>query len=564
MRLRSESATQGFVILAGAALFALGSGCDDGGAPKAWSALSACLQGNAEVPGAAERVHRVRLIQLANSAPNPEKTGWPARCATHADELYAALGGGSETAVLRRKLSERLNCSETKGSCALTNDASLASAIVELTEAARSVGLKLEPAPNVPAPEVGPEPALDQKGWKSFSDAPLALLGPELAPDGRALALLKALSGRARPKSCEFAPGLGKVSCSDADPKVPELPVQSIELVVDPAGSFAAGLTEEGLFAFNLKTGEKSAVRGASGRLVQSGVAVEKGATEDPKKKPAAAAEPPKEPVKDKYVAVELNRGKAGRELTLPVANPAHDPIQVGRHAVWLERGEGGVELVIKSVSQGGVKDALRAKGAFSGAFHTCASGDDLAVATWAPHKGQHGAKPTVGATQTQLAITLFKNGAWSKPAEATLPFDRGIESDLVCTKAGASLAWARSVVDGVMVARLDCTADGCKPSEVKLPAVESKWWWAVGPVGDKVLLAWRSGLGESRLRVAPIAGLAAAKDVIFFDSPDFGGPNAGQLKALFSEGGALLVFKDAQPVAVHVSTEGTPRVLTQ
>ncbi len=37
----------------------------------------------------------------------------------------------------------------------------------------------------------------------------------------------------------------------------------------------------------------------------------------------------------------------------------------------------------------------------------------------------------------------------------------------------------------------------------------------------------WRSSLGETRLRVAPLAALPTTKDVIVFDAPDFGGPNA-------------------------------------
>jgi len=144
-----------------------------------------------------------------------------------------------------------------------------------------------------------------------------------------------------------------------------------------------------------------------------------------------------------------------------------------------------------------------------------------------------------------------------------SIPFERGIESDLVCTATGASLGYAQSVADGVLVGRVDCDASGCKANEVKLPGIESKWWWAAGPLGDKTLLMWRSALGETRARIAPLASLATAKDLIAFDAPDFGGPNAGELTALYADDSALLVFRGESPVALHVGAEGSLKVIT-
>lgn len=159
--------------------------------------------------------------------------------------------------------------------------------------------------------------------------------------------------------------------------------------------------------------------------------------------------------------------------------------------------------------------------------------------------------------------MSLFSGGTWSKPSSVLIPFERGVESDLVCSKAGASLAYAQSVAGGVLVGRVDCEASGCKVSEVKLPGVESKWWWTAGPLGDKTLLMWRSALGETRVRIAPLAALPNAKDVIAFDAPDFGGPNPGELSTLYADDSALLLFRGEAPVAIHASAEGTLRVLT-
>ncbi|HEY3255410.1 MAG TPA: hypothetical protein VGJ91_15735, partial [Polyangiaceae bacterium] len=133
---------------------------------------------------------------------------------------------------------------------------------------------------------------------------------------------------------------------------------------------------------------------------------------------------------------------------------------------------------------------------------------------------------------------------------------------DLVCTKTGASLSYAQTVPGGIQVGRIDCDASGCKSNEAKLPGVESKWWWAAGPLGDKLLLIWRSSLGETRLRIAPLASLPTTKDVIVFDAPDFGGPNAGELSTLYTDNDALLIFRGEKPVALHIGSDGSLHVV--
>src|SRR3954471_1265936 len=109
-------------------LLALGMcACSEGDAQKSWSALSTCLAGSAAQSALAARVQQLRAIELANSATLSKKDGWPARCDTPADDLYAALGSSSEGAQLKRKLHERFGCGDTKGSCTPPTDASLIS-----------------------------------------------------------------------------------------------------------------------------------------------------------------------------------------------------------------------------------------------------------------------------------------------------------------------------------------------------------------------------------------------------------------------------------------------------
>jgi hypothetical protein len=519
--------------------------CSEGDAQKSWNALGTCLAGPAATSPLAARTAALRAIQLANGATANTKDSWPKRCSGYADDLYAALGTASETALLKTKMHERLGCGDNKGTCAPPTDSSLISVATELWEAATNGGLKTELATGVPTPSAAPAPLITAASWKSFSDKPLRMVGPLLTPDGRAILLLKASEGRARPRGCEFTAGFSKVSCFDANADVPELPAQTIDLVSDVASVYAAGLTDKGLTSFDLKSGKQSDVRGLGAlKLVHDGHAVEHGD-------------------KDEGYQVELiANGKASKPTPLKIDGIVGDPLALGDQVVFVQQADGGAEFVAKSLSGGKLKDVTAQKGVFSGALHGCRQNADLAVAAFGGRAGEHGAKATGGDDKTALTVTLFHGGTWSKPAEATIPFERGFDSNLVCTKSGASIAYAQVVDNAVQVGRVDCSSAGCKSSEVKLPGVESKWWWAVGPIGDKTLVIWRSSLGETRMRLAPLDALPSAKDAILFDAPDFGGPNAAELSALYSDDAALLIFHDEKPVALDVNATGGVHVL--
>jgi hypothetical protein len=70
------------------------------------------------------RTQTLRAIELANSGSASDKNGWPKRCAPYADDLYAALGSASQTALLKTKLHERLGCGDNKGTCTPPTDSS--------------------------------------------------------------------------------------------------------------------------------------------------------------------------------------------------------------------------------------------------------------------------------------------------------------------------------------------------------------------------------------------------------------------------------------------------------
>src|SRR5450432_547978 len=263
MILRASRAKYRTLVVSSVTVFSLSAlACSSDDAQKSWNALSTCLAGSAATSPLAARATQLRLIALANSGATAANDGWPKRCGSYADDLYAALGTASETAVLKTKLHERLACGDTKGTCTPPTDSSLVSVATELWEAATSSGLKTETASGVTLPTAAPAALIAAPAWKSFSDKPMRMVGPLLTPDGRAILLLKAADGKTRPRGCEFLAGLSKVSCFDGHADVPELPAQTVDLVSDAQSVYAAGLTEKGLSSFDLKTGKQSDVRG--------------------------------------------------------------------------------------------------------------------------------------------------------------------------------------------------------------------------------------------------------------------------------------------------------------
>lgn len=529
------------------AVFALAlgaSGCESGDASKSWSELATCLAGNSAQAELPKRLSTLRLTQLNGAEASATKEGWPNRCAPHANALHAALPSSGSGSVLRRTLSSKLGCADDKASCAFPTDSTLISVTTELWEGAKGAQLKTEPAASVKAPTPLPEPAITAANWKSFAAEPMSVIGPRLNPDGSVVLLLAKRGGRARPTLCTVPASFDGIECATAE-KVPEIPLQTAELALSERGLQMAAVAETGLVAYDLATGAQSEVRGTQGQLVQSGLAVEGGTGDD-------AA----------LVAVPMTAGKAGKEVKLPVKVPLQKPVAIRDRVVWIEEAEGGAELVVKSVGGGRVKDLATLKGPFSGPFHSCTSGDLLAVGNWERHAGQHGAKATIGKDKTAFALAIESGGEWSKAHSVELPFERLVESELVCTGAGASMAFSHRNAGVIEVSRVDCTKDACKLSSVKLPGLDSKWWWTVTPVGDKVLLAYRGGLGETRLRVAPLSELASAKDTLLFDAVDFGGPGAGEVKVFAGKDAAFLLWKGERPVAMRIGADGSAKLL--
>lgn len=524
-------------------------GCTESGAGKAWSSLSICAMGKAAQGEPAERMKQLRLIQLSNpdatSSGNDKKAdAWPGRCATYANQLYAALETSGKQASLKRSMQSKLGCSDAKPSCVLNSD-TLLTLTGELADGAKAAELKLEAVPGVKEPEVTVQLPITTADWQPVSKAGNQLVGPEQTSDGSVHWLLKSSGERQRPTGCTFTPSSKQVECAATNEKVPALPPQSIQLVSDDKELFVAGLTEEGQKAFSLKSGDMVAARGLAGNLIRDGVAVERGEGDKG------------------FATILISKGKAAKPVELKSKGTITQPLSLGNQIVWLEPGESSTALVAKILKGNRLMDGPTLSGKFSGPFHICRSKSVTALATWAGHNGQRAAKPNAGSDGTQVTITFYSDGAWSKPAEAKIPFKRAIESELVCSASGATMAWAEPAESGIQVGQLTCNKDGCKTADAKIANITSRWWWSVGPVGDKVLVMWRADLGEARMRLAPLGQLDQAKDVVLFDDPDHGGPKAGEAVSVFTPEAALLLFKQEPPVALAITSDGSAKIVS-
>jgi hypothetical protein len=573
------SSTHALVLVAGpvVAIAALPA-CSDDTSAKNWSALASCLAGPAASAPVVERVPKIRQMLLGSNAPAGSKDAWPGRCAPIADDLYAGLDKSGKTAVLKRKLHDRFGCTDSKGSCKIAGETTLISATTELWESAKSADLKLEPVPGA-APPVAQSPMLDAKAWKSFAEKPMRVSGPVLTEDGRALLVLKPAEGRARPVACEVASGFASMKCVKGSDKIPELPPQSIEIIADEKGLYAAGLTETGMVGYAIDSGATSDVRARGGRMLRNGVVVEKAQKDDVSVadpnaakaakggKPAMFQKPKGAKPDEGFVAIELKDGKASKEIKLPIEGQVGNPTSVGNQVLWLTPTEGGLELNTRTVSGGRLGGGSKLKGTLAGTFNTCERGGAYSLAVFGSKAGQGASsKPTGGDGKTAITFTRFDKGSWSKPVEATMPFERAGESALTCTPDGANLVWMKAEKGSAVVGRIDCKSDGCKSSDVTLPGLDSSYLWSVGTLGEKVFVLYRGVHGETRVRVASLSELPSAKDSIVFDVNDFGGPSTGELSVLTTDAAALLLFRGErgeQPAALRLGNDSTVTMVT-
>jgi hypothetical protein len=169
--------------------------CSNNDASKSWSSLAACVVGDAASEPTSERMKQLRAIQLSNAGKPDKPDAWPARCATYASQVYAALDSSGPSAGFKRSLQSKLGCGSEKPSCVLNNE-TVTTLVSDLWDQAKSAELKLEAVGAIPKPEVTQQPVMTKAEWSPLLKQAGQVVGPQLTADGRVQLLVKTSGAR--------------------------------------------------------------------------------------------------------------------------------------------------------------------------------------------------------------------------------------------------------------------------------------------------------------------------------------------------------------------------------
>jgi hypothetical protein len=545
-------------------------------AAQAWADMQQCLVGArlGDVPALDERVRRIELAGEKSDA----EDGWPRRCGKHVSDLYQALDDHSFGAALREELRQRFACANA------CSPSAPAAQLAGLLDAASAAGLALV-EPTVAAPAMVTTALLSKADLGQISEGDTLVRDRDHLPDGSARYLF---DSRAKGLSlCEVRPDAER----GLDCRAARAPISAASVALVPGASRPLLRGREPTAAptaFDL-AGDPVRLHGAR----ESGFSVRRG---------------------DGAVLVaHVREGAATAERKIELGPSAADPFVVGDALFWFEEEEGQRRLFVRRFSLDGGKIAgerqlVGAAGKARGIPTTCKNGDTTVLlfggdrasfamvigqgerwsAPVAP--GEAPAPPPVPAPQPPVKpdrkpgrfamVELIEEmnereepSPWSRPSASASarpemwsdeplgePARRAKLSKYAvqCGGGAGLVTWRTPHGDEQHIARLRCTAEGCREEKAALAGIDVKEWWLAASFGEATLLVWRDGAGMLRSRHAPIAGLAAASDTLVMDSAEHGGPTTLDLEAVIGANALVFVFKDKAFHALRFGADGS------
>lgn len=129
---------------------------------------------------------------------------------------------------------------------------------------------------------------------------------------------------------------------------------------------------------------------------------------------------------------------------------------------------------------------------------------------------------------------------------------------ELGCRGEAAQLTWLLTKPDGVEMNQQRCTVQGCTRVRQLLQFDGSDPLF--GTIGDgKTILVWKSPLGDTRMRIAPLEQIGTAPPVVLFDDAAHGGMEVLQRRLLLRGDHALLVLRTREGArALRISADGS------
>jgi hypothetical protein len=113
---------------------------------------------------------------------------------------------------------------------------------------------------------------------------------------------------------------------------------------------------------------------------------------------------------------------------------------------------------------------------------------------------------------------------------------------ELTCRGETATITWLLTEPTGIAIHQRLCDLRECRRAVVSLPFRGSDPY--VGRIGENTLLTWKSPLGDTRIRIAPLADLPNAPDVVVLDDGAHGGLDVLSRRIFFRGDHALLVLR--------------------
>jgi hypothetical protein len=230
------------------------------------------------------------------------------------------------------------------------------------------------------------------------------------------------------------------------------------------------------------------------------------------------------------------------RLLYLASSEPGHGPGRVALFSRALTDNAGGLG---PAVDAGTVLEDTRIAG-------RCRMGQDLAVALTAPGK---------------LLVALSFGGGWQQLAQ----FD-GHFNAINCGEHSAAITWVEARPPSIHQVR--CTATGCTESQAGVASLSTVITAAGGSpqiadLDGTVLVVWSPSEGGLRMRMAPLAQLNDAHDVVLYDDHAHLGGWALTPTLYARRNNAVVAFidgeheNDKQPFAIRIGRDGTFSAVT-
>ena len=483
---------------------------------RAWSAFEKCMIGPPLAQG--ENVF-LRIRRISQGLGVAEKNPWPSRCAGSAHALFQALDGDAKGELIRRLLSEQLNCNPTN--CSFPETGQPLTKADELWKAASIAQLERVEVPDtIAAPE--PSEVRVSEPFASLGSAKLLIAAHVFDKNGKLYVVLKRSRRQANlpNRVCEFSTGGRQVQCRD----MKSWPTfrGRVKLVSGTPKPIVLGnsMGPDGLEQMAFPFGSPDPLPTRAG--IVDGFALEQR--------------------QNGLFLLNVDKGRARSQKKLDI--PANASV-VGSWLTWFDTKSEDLQTMVQRIGKDG--ELLAKPRPLGGPFparSTCQTTDAVVAYTRRPRR---------------LSVWFEQGASWSAPAVADLPASRQRKSwPRVCAK---NLFVTNSVVakgKSFGLSSVVCRPTACKINETPWTGKEPTKFIALAQLAGSQAVVYETRLGDKRLRFGAPSKFSNAKETILFDSFEYAGPKFAKWTVLAGPNYFVVLFDDEKELhAFFVDEKG-------